>query len=115
PVGALSGVLGGLVGNQGSIRSAAMLGLGLEGERFVATATAIGVIVDTARIPVYMYTDFNEILTHWPVIFAALIGVVVGTYLGTRVLQRLSKEAFHRIIGGLLILTSAFMMFHPQI
>jgi hypothetical protein len=30
---------GGLVGNQGGIRSAAMLGLGVQGPAFVATAT----------------------------------------------------------------------------
>src|SRR5436305_961487 len=51
--GAVSGTFGGLVGNQGGIRSAAMLGLGLEGAAFVATATAIGVAVDAVRMPIY--------------------------------------------------------------
>lgn len=49
PAGAVSGLLGGWVGNQGSIRSAAMLGLGIEAEEFLATATGIGLIVDAAR------------------------------------------------------------------
>ncbi len=115
PAGALSGFLGGLIGNQGSIRSAAMLGLGLEGESFVATATAIGLIVDAARIPVYMYTDFREMLTHSPIIVSALIGVVVGTYAGARVLQRLSKKAFYRVVGGILIITSAFTILHLHV
>lgn len=39
--GALSGLLGGLVGNQRGIRSAALLGFQLERRAFVATATAI--------------------------------------------------------------------------
>jgi hypothetical protein len=39
--GAISGVLGGLVGNQGGIRSAAMLGFNVPKEAFVATATAV--------------------------------------------------------------------------
>src|SRR5579863_1866683 len=51
--GALSGALGGLVGNQGGIRSAAMLGLNVRREAFVATATAIALVVDAARVPVY--------------------------------------------------------------
>jgi uncharacterized membrane protein YfcA len=114
PAGALSGVLGGLVGNQGSIRSAAMLGLGLEGERLVATATGIGLIVDAARIPVYVYTDLNEMMVHWPIIISALIGVVIGTYAGAYILQRLSKEGFRRIIGVLLIVISALLLFHPH-
>lgn len=48
--GALSGVFGGLVGNQGGIRSAALLGFDVSKESFVATATAIGLIVDLFQI-----------------------------------------------------------------
>ena len=51
--GAVSGLLGGLVGNQGGIRSAALLGFNLEARAFVATATAIALVVDGARMPVY--------------------------------------------------------------
>lgn len=47
--GAVSGFLGGLVGNQGGIRSAALLGANLSKESFVATATAIGLGVDAVR------------------------------------------------------------------
>lgn len=47
--GAVSGALGGLVGNQGGLRSAALLGFGLSKETFVATATAVGLVVDGAR------------------------------------------------------------------
>ena len=39
--GAASGLFGGLVGNQGGIRSAALLGFNLPRDAFVATATAI--------------------------------------------------------------------------
>src|SRR6185503_17186883 len=39
--GALSGLLGGLVGNQGGIRSAAMLGIDVPRQAFVGTATAV--------------------------------------------------------------------------
>ena len=43
--GAASGLFGGLVGNQGGIRSAAMLGFDVPKERFVATATASALFV----------------------------------------------------------------------
>ena len=46
--GALSGVLGGLVGNQGGIRTASLLGFDVPKESFVATATAIALFVDGA-------------------------------------------------------------------
>ena len=64
--GALSGALGGLVGNQGGIRSAAMLGFQVPQESFVATATAIALFVDGARLPVYLISEWTEISRIWP-------------------------------------------------
>src|SRR5262245_10850354 len=55
--GAISGIFGGLVGNQGGIRSAALLAFALDKAAFVATATAVGLIVDGARMPVYILTE----------------------------------------------------------
>ena len=68
--GALSGLLGGLVGNQGGIRSAAMLGVDVPRQAFVGTATAVALIVDGARLPVYLATTGQEICSRcgrrWP-------------------------------------------------
>ena len=50
--GALSGFFGGLVGNQGGIRTAAMLGFEVDKRRFVATTTAVALLIDVARVPV---------------------------------------------------------------
>src|SRR5439155_1117123 len=47
--GALSGLLGGLGGNQGGIRAAARLGFDVGREAFVATATAVALIVRAGR------------------------------------------------------------------
>ena len=55
--GAISGMFGGLVGNQGGIRSAALLAFDADKETFVATATAVGLIVDAARMPVYLVVE----------------------------------------------------------
>ncbi|MEZ0239320.1 MAG: TSUP family transporter [Chloroflexota bacterium] len=55
--GVMSGFLGGLVGNQGGIRSAAMLGFEVPKASFVATATAVALFVDGARLPVYLVTQ----------------------------------------------------------
>ena len=64
--GTVSGAFGGLVGNQGGIRSAAMLGFPISKEAFVATATAIALIVDAVRIPVYVFTEGRRVLELWP-------------------------------------------------
>lgn len=92
--GAISGGLGGLVGNQGGIRSAAMLGFDLNKSAFVATATAIGLFVDTARMPVYFFSQINEIARIWTLVVAASIGVIVGTIVGMRLLHSIDERTF---------------------
>jgi len=107
--GAVSGLLGGLVGNQGGIRSAALLGFDLNKEAFVATATAIGVVVDVARMPVYLINEGRDLLNFWLPIAIAIVATVVGTILGKRYLVRLSQKAFQRTVASLLLLLGAYM------
>ena len=108
--GALSGAFGGLVGNQGGIRSAAMLGFDVPKASFVATATAIGLFVDGARLPVYIATQWREIGGVWPLVLIASAGVVVGTALGTRVLGRVPERRFRSIIAVLLLALGIYML-----
>src|SRR5207244_9791097 len=82
--GALSGIFGGMVGNQGGIRSAALLGFDIDKESFVATATATALIVDGARMPVYLYVQHREIAAAWLPITLAMAGVLAGTLGGVR-------------------------------
>jgi uncharacterized membrane protein YfcA len=107
--GAISGALGGMVGNQGGIRTAALLGFDVPKESFVATATAIGLFVDGARMPVYLATEWRGIMSIWPLVLMATAAVVVGTALGTRVLGRLPQQLFRRVIGVLLVALGLYM------
>jgi uncharacterized membrane protein YfcA len=108
--GALSGLFGGMVGNQGGIRSAALLAFPLSPEAFVATATATALIVDGARMPVYLVTSGAELLEHLPLIAGLVAGVVVGTLAGEGVLQKLPERAFRRTVSLLLLLLGAYML-----
>ena len=112
--GGLSGALGGMVGNQGGIRTAALLGFDVPKESFVATATAIGLFVDGARMPVYLATQWRDILRIWPLVAIATVAVVIGTALGARLLSRLPQQSFRKLIGVVLILLGGYMVVsHP--
>jgi uncharacterized membrane protein YfcA len=102
-------MLGGMVGNQGGIRTAALLGFDVPKEAFVATSTAVGLFVDGARMPVYLVTEWREIARIWPLVLTATAAVVVGTALGTRVLGRLPQQLFRRVIAVLLIVLGLSM------
>src|SRR5688572_8470367 len=108
--GAVSGLLGGLVGNQGGLRSAALLGFDLPKKSFVATATAVGLVVDGARMPVYLVTQYRDMAGVWLWIALATIGVTTGTVLGSRVLGRIPEVWFRRVLALVLALLGGAMM-----
>ena len=108
--GAISGVFGGLVGNQGGIRSAALLGFDLDRQAFVATATAIGLVVDGARMPVYFATQTAAIARVWPLVLIATVGTLAGTVLGVRTLRRIPETVFRRVVAILLLLLGTYML-----
>jgi hypothetical protein len=101
--GAASGLLGGLVGNQGGIRAAALLGFDVERQAFVATATAVALVVDGARIPVYLATQGSALAPLAPLIALLAIGAVIGTFAGGWALRRMPEPLFRRVVGVLLL------------
>jgi uncharacterized protein len=101
--GGVSGLLGGMVGNQGGIRSASLLGFEVPKQSFVATATAIALFVDGARLPVYLVTTGSEMAPLWPQLLLTSVGVMVGTLVGIRLLRRLPEATFRRGIAVLLL------------
>jgi len=110
--GTISGFFGGLVGNQGGIRSAALLGFDLQKEALVATATAIALIVDAARMPVYLAVETRGILDAWPVLAVAIFGVLLGTFWGVRLLRKIPNRIFRKLLGTLILALGIYMLVH---
>ena len=102
--GTMSGFFGGLVGNQGGIRAAALLGFGLPPRQIVATATASALLVDAARVPIYFLTQGGAIVQNTRVWIVASVGVTVGTLIGVPLLRRIPEQVYGRLVGGLLVI-----------
>jgi uncharacterized membrane protein YfcA len=111
--GALSGIFGGLVGNQGGIRSAALLGFDVRRDAFVATATAIALLVDFFRMPVYAATQWHSILPVWPLMTVATVGVIAGTLMGKRILGWIPERTFRLLIAMVVLALGIWMFVHP--
>jgi uncharacterized protein len=110
--GLLSGLFGGLVGNQGGIRSAALMGFDLSKEAFVATATAVALVVDGARLPIYVWTEWPRLVRLWPQILAAVAGVLLGTFVGVRILRRIPERVFRPSVSILITALGVYMLLH---
>jgi uncharacterized membrane protein YfcA len=98
-LGLLSGFFGGLAGNQGGVRSAALLTFRLPPLTFVATATATALLVDVARTPVYLWRAGPTLVTLWLPLTLATAGVLGGTLLGERILLGMPTERFRRVVS----------------
>ena len=108
--GGASGLLGGLVGNQGGIRSAALLGVDLPKHAFVATATGVALMVDAARVPVYLWQQYGRIMDSGAWIAIATLGVVAGTLIGNRMLAWIPERWFRRMVAVVLAVLGAVML-----
>jgi uncharacterized membrane protein YfcA len=98
-LGALSGFFGGIVGNQGGLRAAALSAFGLAPAAFVATSTVVGIFVDLARVPVYLYGNWHYLTELWSLVIVAAVGVLVGTLAGERLLFGLTPARFRTAIS----------------
>jgi uncharacterized protein len=112
--GALSGIFGGLVGNQGGIRSAALMRFEVSKESFVATATAIALLVDVFRMPVYAATQYRSLVSAWPAMLLATIGVVIGTLAGKPLLKRIPERSYRAIVSVIMLILGIWMLVHPS-
>ena len=101
-LGAASGFFGGIAGNQGGLRAAALTTWRLSPAAFVATSTAVGLMVDAARLPVYIAGSHADWRLLALPIATGTAGVLLGTLLGERLLLRLSAERFRQIVSVLI-------------
>lgn len=95
-----SGFFGGLAGNQGGLRAAGLLAFDLTPRAFLATSTAVALVVDLARTPVYLLRAGAEITSLALPIGVATAGCVAGTLWGERLLLRLRPDAYRRLVGA---------------
>lgn len=110
-VGAVSGFFGGLVGNQGGLRAAGLMGFRLSKTQFVATTTAVALAVDAFRVPVYIGTRSHELGNLITEITVMSIGVIVGTLIGAPLLRRLPERRFRVILSVIIIVVGLLVAF----
>ena len=111
--GLVSGFCGGIAGNQGGLRSAALMAFGLPKLGFVATATATGLLVDAARTPIYIWHSGPLLLTLWVPIIVGTVGVLIGTLVGERILLGLSPRRFGQTIGAAIGVLGLWLLLMP--
>jgi hypothetical protein len=113
--GILSGFFGGLSGHQGALRTAFLIRLGMPKEVFLATMVVSAVVVDIARLIVYRSTILNDSFltisqngrSVWSLIIAGTIAAFLGSFLGARLIKKVTMRSIQILIGIMLLLLGA--------
>ena len=118
--GMLSGFFGGLSGHQGAFRAAFLAKAGLTKEQFIGTSNAVSLIVDLARLSIYIFgfalitgeenklvaaiTDAKTLLT------VAVMFAFIGTYFGKRLVQKTTITRIQQVVGALLLIMGLLLI-----
>lgn len=117
--GVLSGFFGGVSGMQGALRAPFLLRSGLSRDEYVGTANVISTMVDFARLTLYAigfawlarkggYEALNGWRTIWLVGAACLAGFL-GSYLGAKLVRKVTLRSIHILVAVLLFMAAAAM------
>lgn len=112
--GALSGFTAGLLGTGGAIRGLTMAAFNMEKSAFIATSAAIDFGIDFTRTIVYFFNGFirKDMLIYVP--FLLIIGFT-GTWVGKKMLYRISQDNFKRISLFLILVIGIVTFFKSQL
>lgn len=102
--GILSGFIAGLLGTGGAIRGITMAAFNLKTSVFIATSAVIDLGIDLSRSVVYTYNGFvhKDDLYLIPIL---LVVSIIGTFIGKKILQKLSEEQFKSTVLALILVT----------
>jgi uncharacterized membrane protein YfcA len=110
--GILSGFFGGLSGLQGALRSAFLIRAGLDKDQFIGTGVVSAVIVDVSRLVIYGVTFFSKHFTtlgahgEGGLIIAGIVCAWFGSFIGVRLMEKMTLRALQLIVGAMLLLVS---------
>ena len=109
-VGLASGIFGGLVGNQGGLRAAGLSAFRLEPRVFLATSTAVALLIDIARTPFYLAQGGRTLMELWVPIAVATAGCLAGTVAGEQIFMRMSPDLYRRIVGTAVLILGTWLL-----
>ncbi|HKX86152.1 MAG TPA: sulfite exporter TauE/SafE family protein [Flavobacterium sp.] len=108
--GSLSGFTAGLLGTGGAIRGLTLSAYNLKPEIFIATSAIIDLGIDTTRSVVYGINGFihQDDLYLIPIL---LLVSIIGTFLGKKILKRISEEQFKKTVLILILTTGLITLY----
>jgi hypothetical protein len=102
--GFFSGIIAGLLGTGGAIRGITLAAYNLKIDTFIATSACIDLAIDSSRSVVYAYNGYVHRHDMY-LIPLLLIVSIIGTYIGKKILVKISEEQFKSLVLILVLIT----------
>jgi uncharacterized membrane protein YfcA len=111
--GAVSGLIAGVLGTGGAVRSACLMAFQLPKEVYLGTSAMLALCVDATRLPVYLIDRL--IPSAMASIVLGLMGVAfAGAWLGQRLVRHLDARAFRRLVLVVLALMGGYLLWEGR-
>lgn len=107
--GLLSGFFGGLSGIQGALRAAFLIRAGLTRDGFIGTGVVCAVVIDLARVPVYLDRFATLPSRTFGLIAAASVCAFAGSILGSKLVRKVTMRGLQRLVAAMLIVMAGAM------
>jgi uncharacterized membrane protein YfcA len=108
--GFLTGFTGGFSGMQGALRSSFLIQLKLTKEEFVATGTAISLVIDACRISIYFVAGkLAYAFTDSYLVLIGVAGAIIGATIG-KILLKKTTFSLIKVITTVCILLFSIML-----
>ena len=102
--GILSGFLAGLIGTGGAIRGLTLTAFNLNQQAFIATSAIIDLGVDGTRSIIYTFNGYVHLHDLYLILLLFIVSFI-GTWIGKKLLTRVSEKVFKRIVLFLILAT----------
>lgn len=109
--GSLSGLLAGLIGLGGAIRSTFLIAFSLPKEVYVATSAMVAFVIDLTRIPTYIFIKIVQDSSYYILLPFLLVSAYFGVKTGKALLGKISQETFRKIVLIALLLVGIKLLF----
>ncbi|WP_162127844.1 sulfite exporter TauE/SafE family protein [Flavobacterium phycosphaerae] len=102
--GIASGFIAGILGTGGAIRGITLAAFNLKMEVFIATSAIIDLAIDSSRTVVYGLNGYihKDDLYLIPIL---LVVSIIGTFIGKKILNKISEEQFKKTVLVLILIT----------
>ncbi len=109
--GGVVGFLSGLVGSSGPLGAAIFLSLGLPPMAYIASEATTALVMHGVKTVVYQrFITLDR--EFWSIAVLMGVAMIAGTWAAKRVVERMPKKTFQRVVAILLITIASYMVIH---